>query len=236
MTPPQVSHDRQHEELLHEHLTGDVPADDPTLVRLLAQCATCRARLVELNSLTGLLDRVGEAQRASLRPEPSSHAPRTDQVAATLRALAAGHEPTPAPRPRPDRRLTLWRVGLAAASVLAAGWIVKVLLPPAEEPREDVLLGEGRTRTSTPHGKVASLEPIDWRQPPPEAVSFVLRVWCRDSGDRVLVVDEPVEAFPWFPTPAQRVAMGESIEWEIHSTDPAGMPLPLESGVATTRP
>jgi anti-sigma factor RsiW len=234
MNAPKMLHDRQHEDLLHARVAGDVPDDDPTLTARLEECTACRTRLDELSALTGLLDRLGEAQRASLRPDPTFPAPGSDQVAATLHALASGR--APAPRPRPTRRLALWRVGLAAASVLAAGWIVKALLPPAEEPREDVLLGEGRERTSTPHGTVASLEPIDGKRPPSDTRRFELRVWRRDGADRVLVVEEPVEAFPWFPNPAQRTAMGQSIEWEIVPFDTAGVALALERGEATLRP
>lgn len=214
----------EHDDLLHAHLAGDVPAGDPLLRTRLEQCSLCRERLEELRSVTDLLEQVGGAQRRSLAAAPARAAPGTERVAATLQALAAGRPPALRALPSTNRRTTLWRVGLAAASVLAAGWIVKTLLPPAEEPRDDVLLGDGQDRSASPNGTVEAFDVFDWPGRPRDAQHFQLRVWCTEQDPSgVLVVDESVERFPWSPTQAQLEEMGRSIAWEVVHVDALGM-------------
>lgn len=228
-------HDSAHDDLLHAHLAGDVPAGDPTLTQRLGQCGECRARLAELNALTGLLDRVGDGQRRSLRPDALQTAPGADRVAATLHALAAGREPASVARSLTTRRVTLWRVGLAAASVLAAGWIVRALLPPDESPREDVLLGDGSKATFMPMGEVDSFSPFAWPGLSPDANQIYLTVWRLEDGVRVLVFDDTIPELYWVPTPDQLHAMGQSIEWELRLVNPAGITEAMEAGQASLR-
>jgi len=212
------AHDERHDELLHAHLAGDVAGDDASLRARLQGCAACRERLEELRSLTDLLEQVGGAQRGSLAPAPGRAAPGADLVAATLRGLAAG-QPPPA-LPAPTRRATFWRVGLAAASVLAAGWIVKTLLPPASDTREDVLLGDREDRSATPNGTVGTFGVFDWSACPSDAAYVRVKVWR--SGQAL--TEEPiaqarVDRLPWRPSPSELATMGSAIRWEAIAYD-----------------
>lgn len=238
MSTPHDLHDRHHDDLLHAHLAGDLPQDDPVLAARLAGCAPCRERLVELRSLTNLLEQVGGAQRRSLAPLAGGRpSPGSERVASTLAALAAGRapsapRPSPAP-PAPTRRATLWRVSLAAASVLAAGWIVKTLLPPERDARDDVLLGHGQDRSVTPHGSVVSFDEFDWSACPEDASYVRVRVWLKDQA----VTEEPVaqarvDALPWIPTASERAAMQRSIRWEVLAYDALGGVLDSARGEA----
>ena len=198
MTAP--PHATEHDDLLHAHLAGDLPADDPHLGERLATCPACRERLTELRSLTDLLERLGGEQRRSLG-RPPVPAQGTERVAATLQSLSQGRAPTPLrPVGAPIRRATLWRVGLAAASVVAAGWIVKTLLPREPQPREDVLLGDGEDRSVRPSGTVERYDEIHWEQHPRDATSFLVTV--RRAGEDLTgtpIVEKGVEDLPWRP-------------------------------------
>lgn len=226
MTAAHDLHAEQHEELLHAHLAGDVPAEDARLVRRLESCATCRERLLELSSLTDLLERIGGEQRRHLAPT-AAPAPGADRVTATLQALAQGRpaphlRPVPAPRGSP----ALWRVGLAAAAVLVAGWVVKSLLPPASEPREDVLLGDGVDHSVTPSGTVDSFETFVWPTAPADAAFIQLQVWKQGQEFAGMpMVDERLERFPWTPSPEQlaQLEAAGAVHWEAIAFDAAGV-------------
>lgn len=239
MTSPPDAHAEEHDDLLHAHLAGDVPADDARLVERLECCGACRERLDELRSLTDLLERVGDEQRRSLTPSPSP-TPGSERVGATLEALAQGRPPSRLrPLPGPSRRTTLWRVGLAAASVVAAGWIVKTLLPPAAEPRGDVMLGDADDQTLSPSGTVEAFDSFDWDGHPPEAVYFKLRVWregTRDGGETILY--RPSVQLPWTPEPEDLAILNDAraIEWELESYDVVGNPLRAHGAHARLQP
>jgi hypothetical protein len=226
------AHDERHDELLHAHLAGDVPGDDPSLRARLTHCTACSERLEELRSLTELLEQVGGAQRGSLAP-PAGAAPTPgrERVAATLRDLAAGR--APAAPPAPVRRATLWRVGLAAASVLAAGWIVKTLLPPPTDAREDVLLGDNVDRSATPNGTVGTFDAFDWNACPSDAAYVRVKVWRSEQS----VTEEPiaqarVDRLPWRPSTADLESMGSAIRWQAIAYDFQGNPIDSVEGQA----
>jgi hypothetical protein len=222
MTAPHDAHAAEHDDLLHTHLSGDVPADDARLIERLSQCAACRERLDELRSLTDLLERVGDEQRRSLTPTPTP-APGAGQVAATLAALARGRAPA-ALRPVPvlGRRATLWRVGLAAASVVAAGWIVKTLLPRDAQPREDVLLGDREDTRVTPSGTVEAFTSFDWVGAPEGAASFKVRIWSEGQSLSDEPIEKSVDRLPWNPLPTELEALPRAIQWELVAYDRQG--------------
>jgi hypothetical protein len=238
-----ADHDELHEELLHAHLAGDVAANDALLATRLRTCATCATRLAELRSLTVLLERVAGDERAVLA-KLSEHAgaPGSERVATTLRALAAGQDarqPAPVvPRAAPGpvgRPATLWRVTLAAASVLAAGWLVRTLLAPSEPDRQDVLLGEGQQRAVYPRGTVKSFDRFEWTQIK-GAVRYELRIWPKGldlEEDPVKVV--PVYSNSWIPTSEEASALPREIYWEATPYDDLGTPLPGGPSAYATR-
>ena len=224
MSTPHSAHDESHEQRLHAHLAGDVEAADPGLQEQLRRCSSCRSRLAELQSVTELLEQVGSERRRSLRelPDPAT-APGAERVASTLRALAAGQAP---PRVAPAPRSTqLWRISLAAASVLAAGWLVKALLPDGEAPGGDVTLGESVLPTLTP-GDGAIVEEygsFSWRDEAARSRHFELRIWAveRSASDEPLITAHPT-ADHWEPTPQQRSDLPDAIFWEIVGYDDLG--------------
>ena len=235
--PPHAhdAHDAEHEEMLHAHLAGDLAPDDPRLVERLGRCRACRERLDELRALTTLLERVGGEQRAHLAPT-AGPAPGADRVAATLHALAQGRAPAALrPVPAPSRRATLWRVGLAAASVLAAGWIVKSLLPEGSEPREDVLLGDRGSSRVHPSGPVERFDRFDWDDPPPNAAYYRFQAWKQgEELEADPIVEGRVSSLPWTPDPEEleRLDSLNAIHWELIAVDAEGTPIDRCSGDA----
>lgn len=120
----------EHHEILEAVLVGDLARDDARVRAHLAECASCREELAELEALSSSVETTGAAERADLAEALSSSTPPSADFQALLDAHRV-QEPA-------ARGLGSWRrLAAAAALLLLASVAAWLALGRSEEPEPD---------------------------------------------------------------------------------------------------
>ncbi len=235
---PFGTHGELHEARLHAFVVGDLTQDDPVLQGLIGGCAECRGHLTDLRRVTGLLDEVlGEERRSLSALATDTRAPGANRVASTLRGLAARSGPaqalptvpTPAMPPRQHARarpaLFALRVGAAAAAVVAAGWLVRLLLPSSQPAPSDLTLGDDQDlRLLEPVGRVPTYGTFRWSAGRGLYVRYTLSIWnAAGKADEDPVLSPIARDAPeWTPTAKDLDRLPQAIRWQVDALDELG--------------
>lgn len=249
MTPSKTSehkpHDSSHERLLHEVITGDLQRSDERVRELERDCEVCRDYLRDSLEVGKLLDDVLGEQAASVAElEQDANAPGADRIAETLRALASSGAAAPASPARTQLRAldspqrapaprrasaTAWRVSLAAATVMIAGWLVRMLLPPSQvDPAGgDTTLGGNKNSRLEPSGEVSSFSSFTWDLGLDGRPRYNLQIWAAEDGltSAPRLEKETWGVREWKPAAEQMGLIPEDFRWRVEAFDEAGQSL-----------
>jgi hypothetical protein len=221
-----AGHSPEHETLLVAALADEGYAGAGAWSARLAECEQCRQLFEKLSAVRDLLEDAGREERETLAGlDWNQSVPGSEAVAPLVRALA--HKRKQQLRSVRARRAVLWTAS-AAAGVLVAGWIARLLVPPAHTASTDTLLGAQTKSSCTPHGAVVEYTKFEWETAPPAGG------WCeliiRDDGpnapDEPLIREPKLETSSWTPTPQETRKLTDKIRWEVHVYDGSGAPWP----------
>ena len=134
-----AGHTPEHETLLVAALADEGVEGAGAWSARLSQCAQCQQLFEKLSAVRELLEDAGREERETLAElDWNQSVPGSDAVAPLVRALA--HKRKLQLRAVRTRRVVMWAAS-AAAGVLIAGWIARLLALPARDGARDTLLG-----------------------------------------------------------------------------------------------
>ena len=214
------------EELLAELLHGD-PADDARALERAGTSPAVRARLADLRRVQAELASAGAEARAEAVAGARAAGPAPGEeraLAALRRAMEAGPRgPRAVPGPGPRRRWLPW---IAAAAALAALWLARGWIAPADDDSgRGVLLGGAETEGFAPRGAVTGFEAFEWPRRVAEGSVQTVQAWAGERAAGPATVESPElpeDETRWTPSPEKRAQLGARFVWRVVRLDSLG--------------
>jgi hypothetical protein len=235
---PSQEHGPAHEALLADALAENAEPRPEELERLLDGCAECRREYAALSKLAQRLDRgakweyevlAGSQFRAAAASARGASGERerflTRQRREVERTLRASLAPSGA-RPSLWRRSFPLRVAAAAATVAAATWIVKRLVPHSPSRAQDFMLGPQQAWTGV-SARIESDGSITfrWSYDLPPGGWYLLAVEAADASAAVPLAEVRLREGEWKPEPEQCASWPGVVRWRVSAYDASGRSL-----------
>lgn len=209
-------HSSEHEALIEQLLVGDLTPDDPRARALLDGCVECRAKLAELERLSGRLSAVGEEERSVLAEVAQGKLSAAEEQ--RLRASVLAQIPR-----RPRGRMFPWVLGvLAAAAVVAVVFVWRARSDDGARSGGEQYLGGHKVEGVEPDGIVKKFGTFRWRSTAlPAGGSYTLRIWSEADPRVPLIVKEELLEPEWTPSSADLEKLPRKLRWQVEMYDAA---------------
>jgi len=233
-----VLHSAEHEDVLHDLVTGDMAPEDPRAKEVLTACHECRRKLEDLRALAALLEETAREERELLLSlDRTSSPPGADRVAPFVRTRAAEARAEQAQRSQPQtpsRRLwpTALKLVAAAAAVVVLAWLARTVLPEPGSP-EGVRLGDSQPPDMHPQGRVAAFDHFQWSFALPPGGWYQLVVRPGEPGDPApLHETSHLTDKAWTPSAEIRASWPDTIRWQVIVRDATGSSIGIHEASA----
>jgi hypothetical protein len=206
------AHPAEHQDLLARILSGDLAEGDEAALARLAACPECREELRRLRSLDARLraaagEARGDVERARSQVLPADAA----LVRGSLRAALSAHRST---------RLVFLAcaAGLLVLLGLGAMYYLRSSAGPAE-----ILLRGGSIHCFAPVDAVDDYDEFSWSWTLPPQGRYELSIRALQEGKAGdLLKAIPCDGPRWIPTPDEKRALPDGIQWFVEARDVSG--------------
>lgn len=174
----------------------------------LAACEACREIVRHQETMSNLLDRLGQEERDSIAAAMAEPAPSAGRAEAALRDRVL------APRPRGSSFLR-FLPGIAAAAVVLVAW---VLWPDGEVPFDPNTTLGGAELEMQPDGPTPDFSAFTWKHELSPGGWFKVYVYDEDDATDPIAESPRLDEPRWAPEPSVHRAWPDKIHWnlEIH--------------------
>ena len=216
---------QEHAAWLEPLLVEGPDAAPQEVLKKIQNCPLCAPEFTDLARLQASFDQVGRDQREALEAARVAGSDEEEFVRHALErqvAFSASEAPQSTSR-RPHRpRLLGIVVGLASAAALLL-ILSRAFRDEASdpEPRETVL-SPWAVQILAPKGEVKRFDIFRWHDPEGNAADSRIRVFAREDGGRVQLLERVLEGHELAVTATEREAWPERIEWSLEILDRSG--------------